>query len=36
VNHPEGLPIPAVAKYTSFGFANLRADLYWLQTIQYI
>jgi hypothetical protein len=36
VNHPEGLPTPSVAKYTSFGFANLRADLYWLQTIQYI
>ena len=36
VNHPEGLPAPQVAKYTSFGFANLRADLYWLQTIQYI
>lgn len=36
VDHPEGLPTPKVAKYTSFGFANLRADLYWLQTIQYI
>ncbi|MCP4523213.1 MAG: hypothetical protein GY828_03260, partial [Candidatus Gracilibacteria bacterium] len=36
VNHPESLPKPHIAKLTSFGFENLRADLYWLQTIQYI
>ena len=36
VDHPEGLPTPEFAKKTSFWFANLRADLYWLQTIQYI
>ncbi|MCP4522773.1 MAG: hypothetical protein GY828_00985 [Candidatus Gracilibacteria bacterium] len=36
VNHPESLPKPDIAKLSSFGFSNLRADLYWLQTIQYI
>lgn len=36
VDHPEGLPTPEFAKKTSFWFSNLRADLYWLQTIQYI
>lgn len=36
VNHPDNLMSPEFAEQTSFGFANLRADLYWLQTIQYI
>jgi hypothetical protein len=36
VNHPEWIPRAEVSKYTSFGFANLRADFYWLETIQYI
>lgn len=36
IDHPEWLPDPHVVKYTSFGFANLIADLYWLETIQYI
>ncbi|MBW7954349.1 hypothetical protein H3C61_00850 [Candidatus Gracilibacteria bacterium] len=36
VNHPEFLPKKDIAKYTSFGFSNLRADIYWLETIQYI
>lgn len=36
VQHPDGLPTPEVAKYTSFWFANLRANLFWLQTVQYI
>lgn len=34
--HPELLPKKDIAKYTSFWFSNLRADLYWLETIQYI
>ncbi|MFA5917268.1 MAG: hypothetical protein WC850_03500 [Candidatus Gracilibacteria bacterium] len=36
VNHPENLPTSEVAKITSFGFKNLRADFYRLKTIQYI
>lgn len=36
VNHPENLPTPEVAKLWSFWFANMAADIYWLQTIQYI
>lgn len=36
IKHPESLPTKEVAKYTSFWFQNLRADLYWLQAIQYI
>lgn len=36
INHPDHLMSPEFAEQTSFGFANLRADLYWLQTIQYI
>jgi uncharacterized protein YpmB len=36
VNHPENLPKKEVAKATSFGFENLKADYYWLKTIQYI
>lgn len=36
VNHPEFLPKKEIAKYTSFGFNNARADYYWLQAIQYI
>lgn len=36
VNHPEWLINKEIAKSTSFWFANLRADLLWLKTIQYI
>jgi len=36
VNHPENLPTKEVAKNSTLWFANLRADLYWLQAIQYI
>ena len=36
IKHPENLPKKEVAKYSSFWFKNLRADIYWLQTIQYI
>nr|MDD3720240.1 hypothetical protein [Candidatus Gracilibacteria bacterium] len=36
VNHPENLPKNDVAKATSFGFKNIRADIYRLETIQYI
>lgn len=36
VNHPENLPKNEVAKATSFWFKNIRADIYWLETIQYI
>lgn len=36
VNHPEKLPTKETAKNTSFWFKNLRADIYRLETIQYI
>lgn len=36
VEHPENLPTKEVAKNSSLGFMNLKADLYWLQAIQYI
>ncbi len=36
VNHPEWLMNKHLAKPTSFWFANLKADLLWLQTVQYI
>lgn len=36
VNHPELLPSKETAKFSSMGFKNLMADLYWLQAIQYI
>ena len=36
VEHPENLPTAEVAKNTSFWFSNLKADLYWLEAIQYI
>lgn len=36
IKHPELLPKKEIAKYTSFGFKNTRADIYWLKTIQYI
>lgn len=36
VNHPENLPTKEVAKNSTLWFANLRADLYWLQAVQYI
>lgn len=36
VEHPEKLPTKELAKATTFGFSNLRADIYWLQAVQYI
>jgi len=36
VSHPESLPKKELAIATSFWFKNLRANMYWLQTIQYI
>lgn len=36
VSHPENLPKKEIAIATSFWFKNLRANMYWLQTIQYI
>lgn len=36
IEHPENLPTKETAVNTSFWFKNLKADLYWLQTIQYI
>lgn len=36
INHPEYLPTKETAKKTAFWFKNLRADLYWLKTVQYI
>ncbi len=36
VSHPDLLPNKEMAKLTSFWFANARADLYWLEAIQYI
>ncbi|MDD3793393.1 MAG: hypothetical protein PHI37_01155 [Candidatus Gracilibacteria bacterium] len=36
VKHPENLPNKDIAKATAFGFENMKADFYWLKTIQYI
>lgn len=36
VEHPEWLPTLDIAKSTSFGFQNVKADWYRLETIQYI
>ena len=36
VNHPEKLPTKEFAKSLSFWFENSRADIFWLETIQYI
>lgn len=36
VKHPENLPEKNFALQTSFWFRNIRADIYWLETIQYI
>lgn len=36
VNHPENLPKKDFAKASSFWFQNLKADYYWLKTVQYI
>ncbi len=36
VEHPEKLPESNAAKLWSFGFMSMTADMYWLQTIQYI
>lgn len=34
--HPELIPKKEIAQYSSFGYSNLRADIYWLEAIQYI
>lgn len=36
VKHPDLIPNKQFAKYTSFWYANLRADIYWIEAIQYI
>lgn len=36
VEHPEMLPESTPAKISSFGFQNVMADMYWVQSIQYI
>ena len=36
IDHPENLPTKQTAINSSFGFKNLRADIYWLEAIQYI
>lgn len=36
VNHPSLIPNSETAAFTSFGFKNLMADMYWLRSIQYI
>lgn len=36
IEHPENLPKKEFVSKTSFGFTNLRADLYWIQAVQYI
>ncbi|MDP2091249.1 MAG: hypothetical protein Q8K30_06665 [Candidatus Gracilibacteria bacterium] len=36
VEHPENLPTKEAAVNSSIGFRNLKADIYWLETIQYI
>lgn len=36
VEHPENLPTKEAAEISSFWFKNLKADVYWLQTVQYI
>lgn len=36
IQHPELIPKKEYIKYTSFGFNNLQADIYWLEVIQYI
>ena len=36
VEHPENLPTKEAAINSSFWFKNLKADIYWLEAIQYI
>ncbi len=36
VNHPEFIPDSKIAKITAFWFKQIKADFYWLSTIQYI
>ena len=36
IKHPEKLPKSEGARIASFGFTNIMADMYWLQTVQYI
>lgn len=36
INHPENLPKKSIAKATAFWFENVKADIYWIETIQYI
>jgi len=36
VEHPEKLPNPDIARISAFWFTNIMADMYWLQSVQYI
>lgn len=36
IEHPEYIPSSTSAKISAFWFTNLKADFYWLKTIQYI
>ena len=36
VEHPENIPTKTAAINSSFWYKNLKADIYWLETIQYI
>lgn len=36
IEHPEHLPKKEIAKLSSLWFENLKADYYWLNTVQYI
>ncbi|MDP5038886.1 MAG: hypothetical protein NWP80_00390 [Candidatus Gracilibacteria bacterium] len=36
IKHPELLPKKEFIKLTAFGFKNLKADYYWIESIQYI
>lgn len=36
IGHPENLPTKEVAKSYALWFKNLKADIYWIETVQYI
>ena len=36
IQHPEKIPTSDLAKLSSFWFTHMMADMYWLETIQYI
>lgn len=36
INHPELLPKKEIVPFITFWFSNLKADIYWLEAIQYI